>query len=164
MLIVYNHNFTIGPHAVIMHSTGLCCASDMIVQLIMLPVIIRFLKVEGCVKVPWAHRPFIKNTLVLFLRNGSSRLSHWALVGNHSSFSSHPVQETKISKPQITPIIHPLHKPVFLLMPPFPLTAIMWSSNGQKLLYRALIPTIHCEKPAVCYTHIFMQREIREAK
>lgn len=45
----------------------------------------------------------------------------------------------------------------------------MWSSNGQnivhpQLLYRALIPAIHCEKPAVCYTHIFMQREIREAK
>lgn len=119
MLIVYNHHFSIGPHAVIMHSTGLCCASDMIVQLVMPPVIIRFLKVEGCVKVPRAHRPFIKTTLVLLLRNGSSRLSHWALVGNHSSFSSHPVQETKSSKPQITPIIHPLHKPVFLLMPPF---------------------------------------------
>lgn len=123
MIIVYNHHFTIGPHAVIMHSAGLCCASDMIVQLIMPPVIIRFLEVEGCVKVPWVRQPFIKKTPLLF--------SSWETAppdeltglwcGNHSSSSKHPVKETKSSKPQITPIIHPLHKPVFLLMPPFSL-------------------------------------------
>lgn len=42
----YNHHFTIGAHAVIMHSVVLRCTSNMILQLIMQPVIICFLKVE----------------------------------------------------------------------------------------------------------------------
>lgn len=50
MIIVYNHHFTIGAHAEIMHSAVLGCTSNMILQLIMQPVIICFLKVEDDVK------------------------------------------------------------------------------------------------------------------
>lgn len=111
-----------------------------------------------------------KNALVLLLSNDYSRLACWASVGNHSSGSGHLVKETKSCKPQSRPIIHSLYKPVFFLMPPLSydchyvvIKQAEYTVVHPQLLYRALIPTIRCEKPAVCYTHIFMQCEIKEA-
>lgn len=74
-----------------MHSAVRRCTSNMILQLIMQPVIICFLKVEDCVKkIAMNASVFHKNALVFLLSNGSSRLACWASMGESQQLQEPP--------------------------------------------------------------------------